>query len=364
MMRGRRLRYYIARRFVVAILGAFMVCMALIFLIDLIELLRQARKASAVSIGSVLVMAGLRLPAYSEILLPFAVLVGSIGALLSLGRKSELAVMRAGGMSVWQFLRPGLTTAFVIGVVSVAAYNPLAATARAQSERMMAELLGNELSLLQNLGAGAWLRQDGADGASILNAKVVSNQGLVLVGVTAFLYDRQGHFVESVVAQRAELGDGYWELRQGTVARPGQEPVAFDVYSLSTYLTQERAQDALGSEISVSFWQLPALIEVAEKAKLSAERYRVQYALLLSRPLLLVCMVLLAATVSLRSFRMGGIQSMVVTGIIGGVGFFLATEVSRQIGLAGLVAPTVAVWAPILISMLVSFAVLLHQEDG
>ena len=364
MMRGRRLRFYIARRFVVTILAAFAICMALIFLIDLIELLRQARKAQTVSILSVLAMAGLRLPAYSEILLPFAVLVGSIGALLSLARKSELAVMRAGGMSVWQFLRPGVTVAFIIGVASVALYNPLAATARAQSERMMAELLGNEMSLLQNLGAGAWLRQDGAGGASVLNAKVVSNHGLTLVGVTAFVYDHSGHFIESVVAQRAELGDGAWALRSGSVARPGQEPVAFEVYALSTYLTQERAQDALGSEISVSFWQLPGLIEVAEKAKLSAVRYRVQYALLLSRPLLLVCMVLLAATVSLRSFRMGGIQSMVVTGIIGGIGFFLATEISRQIGLAGLLAPSIAVWAPILVSILVSFAVLLHQEDG
>ena len=61
----------------------------------------------------------LRLPAFTEILLAFAVLVGSIGALLSLNRKSELIVMRAGGMSVWQFLRPGLTVALVLGVLAV-----------------------------------------------------------------------------------------------------------------------------------------------------------------------------------------------------------------------------------------------------
>ncbi len=364
MIRGRRLRFYIARRFAVGMIGAFVVCMALIFMIDLIELLRQAKSAATISIGTVILMTALRLPAYSEILLPFAVLVGSIGALLSLSRKSELAVMRAGGMSVWQFLRPGITTALVIGVVSVVAYNPLAAAARAQSERMMAELLGTESALLQNVGASAWLRQDGPDGASVLNAKAASNQGLTLVGVTAFHYDTAGHFVERIEAQRADLGDGVWTFRRALVARPGQEAKAVELYTLTTYLTQARAQDALGSEIAVSFWQLPGLIEVAEKAKLSADRYRIQYELLLSRPLLLVAMVLLAATVSLRSFRMGGIQSMVVTGIIGGVGFFLLTEVSRQIGLAGLVAPSIAVWTPVLISILVSFTVLLHQEDG
>jgi lipopolysaccharide export system permease protein len=103
---------------------------------------------------------------------------------------------------------------------------------------------------------------------------------------------------------------------------------------------------------------------MVERSKLPSARFRVQYELLRSRPLLLMTMVLLAATVSLRSFRQGGIQTMVATGIIGGVGFFLLTEVSRQIGLSGLAPATVAIWLPVVIACLASVTVLLHQEDG
>ena len=120
----------------------------------------------------------------------------------------------------------------------------------------------------------------------------------------------------------------------------------------------------MGSESAVSVWQLPSLIEVAERAGLSAARYRMQYAQLLSRPALLMAMVVLAATVSLRSFRSGGIQTMVIMGMVGGIGFFLLTEVSRQIGIAGLVSPMTAVWVPIGLALLVAVTVLLHQEDG
>jgi len=49
---------------------------------------------------------------------------------------------------------------------------------------------------------------------------------------------------------------------------------------------------------------------------------------------------------------------------MGGIGFFLLTEVSRQIGIAGMVSPTTAVWVPIGLALLVSLTVLLHQEDG
>ena len=101
MLGPRTLRRYVAKRFLTAILGAFAVCAVLIFMIDMVELLRMSRRATNLSMFALLWMAALRLPAFSEILLAFAVLVGGIGALLSLNRKSELIVMRAGGMSVW-----------------------------------------------------------------------------------------------------------------------------------------------------------------------------------------------------------------------------------------------------------------------
>jgi lipopolysaccharide export system permease protein len=364
MFRGRTLRWYIAKRFITAIAGAFIVCAALIFMIDLIELLRQARNSKTLSMTSLMWIAALRLPSFSEILLPFAVLCGSIGALLSLSRKSELAVMRAGGMSVWQFLRPGLTVGLLVGAFSVAVYNPMATEARNESERIMAEAFGRDTNLLAKEGIGSWLRQDGADGPSVMNAKAVANQGLTLAGVIIFHYGRDERFLERIDAERAELSDGYWNITNAWITRPGREAEKFEVYTLSTFLTRERALDAFGAENSVSIHELPGLIEMAEKARLPVERFRVQYQLLLSRPLLLTAMVLLAATVSLRSFRMGGIQTMVVTGMVGGIGFFLITEVSRQAGLAGFLPAAVAIWMPVLLACLVSVTVLLHQEDG
>jgi lipopolysaccharide export system permease protein len=360
----RTLRRYVAKRFLFSIVGAFAVCACLIFMIDMIELLRMSRRATDLSAGTLLWIGLLRLPAFTEILLAFAVLVGSIGALLSLNRKSELTIMRSAGMSAWQFLRPGLTVTLALGVLAITLFNPLAASSRSEAERLTAEVFGREAGLLAASGEGSWLRQDGADGQSVINAKASSNQGLSLTGVIVFQFDQQGQFVERMDADRAVLKDGHWELLRTTVSRPLREPELFDTYSLSTHLDRERVGDALGSEIAVSFWQLPTLIEASEKAGLSASKYRMQHALLLSRPGLLIAMVVLAATVSLRSFRSGGIQTMVLTGMIGGIGFFLLTEISRQIGAAGLLSPALAVWVPISLALLVSLTVLLHQEDG
>ena len=55
---------------------------------------------------------------------------------------------------------------------------------------------------------------------------------------------------------------------------------------------------------------------------------------------------------------------MVLAGMVGGFGFFLLAEVSRQIGVAGLVPPWVAIWLPVALVLALSITVLLHLEDG
>ncbi len=355
---------YIAKLFVVSISATLSVCALLIFMIDFVELLRQSSKTGNVPVSTLVLIASLRLGAYVEFLLAFAVLVGALSTLLYLNRKSELAVMRAGGMSVWQFLAPGLFVGFIVGLLGVTVYNPLAAQGRAKSEQVFAKAFGNDTNLLRAQGGGSWIRQDGVDGELVLGAAAASNRGLTLTGVMIIAYDRAGHFSERIDAGQAQLKDGYWELKDAWVSRLGQQPQKFKSYLVSTYLTPDRVQEALGTVFSVSFWDLPELIYAADKAKLSTERLRVQYQSLLVRPLLCLAMVLLAATVSLRSFRSGGIQTMVTTGMIGGVSFFLFSEIARQIGIAGLAPAWVAAWVPVVLVLIVSTTVLLHQEDG
>lgn len=306
----------------------------------------------------------LRVPSYAELTLPFAALAGSIAALLMLARSSELVVMRAAGVSVWQFMLPGIAAAFAIGLGANYVYGPLAAAARAKAETLQAELFGREQSLLKTKNAGSWLRQDGADGPSLISAGLATDRGLSLVDVSAIQFDRNNRFVEHIDAGKASLRDGFWALEDAWVSRVGQKPEHFASYQLSTYLTPTEAGDALGSVYALSFQELPAAIALAERAGLRATRYKVQYELMKSRPALLAAMVILAATVSLRAFRLGKIQTKVVLGLTAGFGFFIVAEASRQVGVSGLTAPWVAAWVPTAVASLLSLTVLLHQEDG
>lgn len=355
---------YISIRFFFAICAVFALCLLLIFMIDFVELLRRSGKFGETSIAMLAWITLLRLPSFAELTLPFAVLAGSIGAFLLLSRSSELIIIRASGMSVWQFALPGVAVAFLVGLMAIMLYNPLAAYAKAESERIYADVFGRNTSLLRTRNSGSWLRQDSVDGQSIIHAYASSDQGTKLTSVTIFQFDQKKRFLERVEAGHATLKDGHWLLEKATVSKVGQAPVDYDTYLVSTHLTLTQVRDALGSVNTISFWQLPGFIDFSEKAGLSATRYKVQYQLLMSRPLLLAVMVLLAATCSLRAFRFGNIQRMVILGLIAGIGFFLFAEVSRNIGLSGLTTPIVSAWVPVFVALCLALTVLLHQEDG
>jgi len=366
MTAATTLTRYISWRFMLAILGVFVLCMVLIFFVDFIEMLRRSGKFGSVPVTTLIWLTLLRLPAVSEAVLPFAVLIGSITGFLMLSRSSELIIARAAGMSAWQFILPGILVAFFIGVAAVTAYNPLSAFAKASSDRLYAKAFGREasISLLKTKGAGSWLRQEGVDGQSVIRAKIATDNGLSLNGVSVLLYDKDQNLFERIEADSAKLKGGRWELQNVWVSAFGRQASFQENYVLSTYLTPTQVRTALGSVASVSFWELPQFIDIAEKAGLSATKYELRYQILLSRPFLLSVMVLLAATCSLRAFRFGKIQTMVLAGLGAGFAFFLFSEVSRNFGLSGLTTPIIAAWAPAGIAGLLALTILLHQEDG
>jgi len=362
-MVDRTITLYLSKRFLVNLLAVFGTCIALIFLIDSVENLRRAGNHD-VGIGTVLLLSIYRLPSLTELVLPFAVLFAAMMTFLMLTKSLELVVARSVGMSVWQFAAPALIIALLVGIAATTLYNPLAANFKARHEALFAEAFGDFSNPFGFAGQAIWLRQDGVDGPSVLNAKVASANGQRLRTVTAIVFDENGEFRERFEARSAVLEDGRWRLNNGWLIQPGMAPYFHRSYLLSTYLTKTQVAERLASAETISFWDLPDQIAIAERAGLPAIQYQMQYQTLLARPLLLCAMVLIAATVSLRVFRFGNIGRMILGGVVAGFVLYVVSKLVGDFGAAGAVTPFAAAWTPPLVATLLGSTVLLYQEDG
>ena len=363
-MSSRTLSRYFAFRFFVAVTGVFVGVFVLVAFVDYIDLMRKAADVPDAPAGQLVLMSLYRVPQIMERLMPFSILIGAMTCFFGLSRRMELVVARGAGMSVWQIIAPALMVALVLGTFGTLVYNPLSASLREASKRIESQIFGSSQSALEGYGSGYWVRQRGGDGESILNAVQSQEQGLKLTTITAFTFNGNGEFKERIEAQNAELMPGAWQLTQARIFAPNTPPQEFDTYMLPTKLTREQVAESFAAPDTVGFWHLPTYIRFAEDSGLAAAGYRLQYQLLIARPFLLAAMILLAASVSLRAFRFGGVPQRILLGVAAGFAIYVLSKVTEDLSKAELLYPLLAAWLPIVAGGLSGFLVLLWEEDG
>ncbi len=352
---------YFLRRVAFAIFVVITTFFILIYTADLIELTRRAGDTSKATTWVLARLALLRAPTVTEQIFPFAVLFGSLAAFLLLNRRLEFIIARAAGISAWQFISPALVVALALGLFIMAAYNPLSVMFKNSADELESSLFGRAGADSANAN-GIWLDQKSGTGRLILRAE--SAAGLRLFNVSAFSLDREGHFIERIEAPLVTLEKGLWHFSSARIVALGLEPRTESNYERPTNLTPDELSSTIGVAESVSFWALPAVVARLELAGLDATRYRLKYQTLLARPALLIAMILVAASVSLRFFRFGGVAFMVLIGVTAGFLLYVVTKLAENLGSAGVISAVSAAWTPAILGSLLGILILLHREDG
>ncbi|HTM71686.1 MAG TPA: LPS export ABC transporter permease LptG [Pseudolabrys sp.] len=361
---GGTLSRYFGLRFVVATIAIFAGILTLSALIDYVELMRRTTDIPNVAPALVGKMALYRVLQLGERLMPFCVLIGAMSCYLNFSRRNELVVARAAGVSAWQFISPAVFGAFMLGAIATMAYNPLSALLQEQAKRIENEIFrGNQASPSVSPGA-FWISQRTNDGRAIISAGSSRSQGVDLSAVTIFKFDKAGTYAERIEARSALLENRFWRLTDVRGYPLGGQPYVKDTLDLPTNLTREQVSENFATPESVPFWELPKYIGTAEHFGLVAAGYRLQFQKLLARPFLFSAVVLLAAAFSLRFFRFGGVQKMVLGGILAGFLLYVLSKVTDDMATAGLMHPVAAAWLAVAAAGVVGITALLYQEDG
>jgi len=366
---------YFAGRFLISAIGVFASIFVLLVLVDYIEMVRKTSGLVSASALMVAETSLFRVPQLLEKMMPFCVLIGAMTCYLALSRRLELVVARAAGVSAWQFIAPALASAIMLGFLATVAYNPMSANLRELSKRMEAELFGSAPGGGVQDASGFWLNQITPDGQVIINAARSEQQGVRLTGLTLFRFDTERSkdgdqskdridFKERIEAREATLEEGRWMFRGVRRFSLDAPPVDQDTYVVPTSLTPAQVRNSFSTPETVSFWQLPSYIRSSESSGFATAGYRLQYHKLIAQPFLLAAMVMLAASVSLRFFRMGGVQKMVLSGVCAGFLLYVLSKVTEDLSKAELMNPIAAAWLPVFVGGLTGFLALLYQEDG
>lgn len=356
---------YLARNYILSFLGLVLALLSVVYLLDTVELLRRASKKGDVPLSTILEMGLFKLPEVGQIILPFAILFSAMLTFWLLTRRYELSVMRAAGLSVWQFIFPIMGVAFICGIIHVTVINPLGAFLLSRFEHYETQYLGSRRNLVSVFQDGFWIREkDSAAGEVILHAEKINLPAWSFHNVIGLAFDGQGKLAGRLDAEQARLSEGAWIFKNVHITQEGMESEYRDQYQLNTQLTRREIEESFADPETIPFWQIPSFINVLEATGFDTTRMKIHFYYLLSLPLMFIAMVLLAAAVSLRPPRSQYTLWLSAVGIAIGIMIFFLSSYLQALGNAQKIPAPLAAWSPAIITLLIGLSALLTLEDG
>jgi lipopolysaccharide export system permease protein len=357
------LNLYLMRRFALWLLIVTLGFGVIAMLGDFLEMLRLANRlnlGAATAFGFTLH----RLPLLLMDFLPFIFLFATVFCLLRLSQAQELAVIRAAGLSVWQFLKPLLVFTFLLASFVILAIEPIGTKLHNRYSDNYAELTSQKSGLSFSNG-GIWFRETTPTGSYISRAqKLDETQSGRLLDIEVMVIDVEGRFDNRITAPYGEIKDGIFSLYDATRYRGSAESQAQPRVDLTTGLTAASLSNNFAGAHIINIWQLPGYIAAAGNSGIDVTRHQVRFQSLLALPILLMAMVMVAACFSLPTGRMFTTGQTLGLSVLSGFSLFLFNDFIVLMGELNLVPVLLASWTPALIALLLSISYLLTTEDG
>ncbi|MGB3624997.1 MAG: LptF/LptG family permease [Henriciella sp.] len=368
-----RIQRYIFTQCLTSLTLVISIFVVTILLVDVVEQLRTVGGDVELSPMTAVQLSTMKLPGLIEQTLPFAILVAAMMAYSRLNKRSELSVIRATGLSAWQFLAPLVWMSVLVGLISIMVLNPLGARLSNEFEETRNSLLIAGGVRPDSSRTDVWLRQGDGNSQIVIRAGSVDSTGQVFEDVKMLeegrVFDdgrptQRLDFVRRIDAERARIIDGFWQIENLIENIPGQPPQRMERLAIPTDLDPDTLLDRFTSPNTIGFWRLPGFIQQTGRAGLDTSRFQVRFFSLTAIPVFFTAMGLIGALVCLRLSRLGGTSRLVSIGALAATGVFFIMQFSSSLGSSGALPPVIAAWSPALFALFSSLTVLAYREDG
>jgi lipopolysaccharide export system permease protein len=344
--------------------------LGLFFFIDLVgEINNLGRKG--VTIGYVLSLCALQMPAHIYELMPITLLIGAIYALARLAQSSEYTILRTGGLGPGRALRLLALLGLVFALFTFMIGDVIAPWSETQVSLLQARRDGN----LDVGHSGAWLRSSmqHSDGEHRYTVNIgVARSGGEVERVRIFEFSPRGNLLSRTTARRASVGtDGIWLLEDVDITpwRPEQtDPTLSNLDALGLPpapqhhaslswdggLTRDVIAAAVLPLSTMTTAALYTYMSHLSEHEQAAQRYEIQFWKKALYPFACLVMLALALPFAYLHGRSGGISYKVFGGIMLGISFVLLNNVSGHLGVLRNWTPWIAASAPGAIYLLLS----------
>lgn len=255
-----------------------------------------------------------QLPGNVVLVIPMALLLGTLLAIQRLSGESEITAMKASGITFMRIIAPLLFAGLATSIVMYVLQEGIVPFADDEVSSIEDAAINHTSAFNRDLQVSAPLP---GGGRQVTIATAYEPHSQALLHVTLVQYDRAGAATQIVFADKAEFSADRWVLHDAsayrfnsdgtTISEPNVSEQEVDLGENPTDIVKRISHD---DPEQMSRAQIAGIISTGQLTEMELRKYVTVYQEKLAQPFACFVFVLIAIPFGLRSFRGGGSASL------------------------------------------------------
>ncbi len=343
------LSQYLMRTILTSTVLVLIVLLALAALFEFIAELEDLQ--NAYQAPQAILYSLLRLPILGFEMMPVSALIGSLLGLGALAANSEVIVMRSAGLSIGRLAQMVAVTGSVMLVFTAVLGEFIGPPLDYYARDMRTDArIGQEE---ERLGNATWVR----DGNTYLHLQRVNSE-FEFGSLYVYRFDESKALRSIAKAEDAGLDDqDRWRLENFRETRFNNDGVQVDEATLTVEdfdINAELLGSTLAKPSSLSMRGLISYIAYQKRNALDPSRFETELWYRVSRTFAVMIMPILALAFVFGSLRSGGTGARLMTGVVIGLAYYLASEMLANSGQVFDLDPALISWLPTIVLVAVT----------
>ena len=311
-----------------------------------------------------LIISFLIVPNFIYNLFPFIILLSSMWLFLKLIKTDEIIAMKVTGLSNVSIIIIPCLIAFLLGVICVAAVNPVTAALVEKYENIKGSYNQDKEYLAAITANGIWIKERQNGITNIIRSSNLNGNYLMNLSIYKFNADHAP--IARIEAETANIKNTLWVLKNVKIFKEDEEDRTtenLDSLGYNSIYDVEKIRSLYSNLDTISFWNLENEKILLEERGYSTRQVQTKLQRSLAFPFFLLSMILLSAVFTLGIQFKENRWFYVFFAIIASVLIFYFNDFSAALGKTGKLPIEVSVWMPIAIIFIFSSVGLIHANQ-
>jgi len=304
----------------------------------------------------------LRIPFIIAQIAPVGILLAVLIVFGLMNKNYELIAFKSSGISVYYFLKPVLTLAFILSILLFALADLIVPVTINQANKIwLGEV--NKKSAVTSRAKNIWIKGH----RSISHIRYYNSANQSISGITLYYFDKDFRLKRRVDAKTGYFENGKWILHQIMEQQLNQTAGDYTIVFHSQrnesleFLPDDLKRVAKKSE-EMNFIELLEYIRDVESEGYDATSYRVDLHAKIAFPLICAILCLLATGIGARRKRREGLSFNIVYGIGLIFIYWIFYSFCLSLGYGGVLQPFLAAWVANFVFTCIGFFNLMNAD--